>query len=304
MDSPKRLKALVAGIIALASLSAAARGAAAPSSSSLLLCKETNFAEVNKLVKRKALMQKVGGFSAAKLLEEEFPKLSLLVHMAGEYLADLNEKEIAKYEALGYRADDVFEVCRVKYARVISEGIRIRPRIEPSELYAWRLRKLISPGSLAFSTPFTGSIFTGGSAAKAKQDLYTSPDRPFGYPGKIAHVDNDILHPKSETAREIKPETARVIRLPDLGRIVFLAKVNNNRAGVSYIEEGSTLWSILPEPCTATFADFLSQAKGMSNETVTKTLTDGAKANGFTRFGFKCTPRPGEKVFAKSFNLN
>jgi hypothetical protein len=297
------LKALVAGIIALASLSATARGAAPASSSSLLLCKETNFAEVNKLVKRKALMQKVGGFSAAQLLEEEFPKLSLLVHMAGEYLADLNEKEIAKYEALGYRGDDVFEVCRVKYARVISEGIRIRPRIEPS-VYAWRLRKLISPGSLAFSTPFTGSIFTGGSAAKAKQDLYTGPDRPFGYPGKIAHVDNDILHPKSETAREITPETAKVIRLPDVGRILFLAKVNNNQAGVRYIEDGSTLWSILREPCTATFADFLSQAKGMSNEPVTKRLTDGAKANGFTRFGFKCTPRLGEKVFAKSFVLN
>ncbi len=300
MDSPKGLKALAAGIIALASLSAT--GAVAPSSSSLLLCKETNFAEVNKLVKRKALMQKYGGFSAAHLLEEEFPKLSLLVHIAGEYLADLNEKEIAKYEGLGYRADDVFEVCRVKYARLISEGIRIRPRVEPSQLHAWRLRKFVSPATPVF--PTSAAAYFGSSAAKAKPDLDTSPDRPFGYPGRIAYVDNDIFHTKSETARETKPETAKVIQLPDVGRILFLAKVNNNQAGVRYIEDGSTLWSILREPCTATFADFLSQAKGMSDEPVTKKLTDGAKANGFTRFGFKCTPRPGEKVFAKSFVLN
>jgi hypothetical protein len=123
-------KLIVAGTMVLVSLSAMAQ--TAPSSIPGFVCRQTNYSEANKLLANRATEIKLRGFllhmaSEAFADEERHSALGMVIFLGEEGLLYLNEAQQSKYRERGYLPSDQFQVCSLKHAQFISEGLIIRP---------------------------------------------------------------------------------------------------------------------------------------------------------------------------------
>jgi len=127
-------KLIVAGTMVLVSLNAMAQTAPGPTSGSIpgFVCRQTSYSEANKLLANRTAEIKVGGFLFHMALEafeseERHSSLGVLIFLGEEGLVYLNEAQQSKYRERGYLPSDQFQVCSLKHAQIISEGLIVRP---------------------------------------------------------------------------------------------------------------------------------------------------------------------------------